>query len=81
MVESHAGSAFVKSDGISNFIPAEGATNFLSESFVVAEFGEQRLMEEVLNVFGVIKGGGWRRALLDLVLVAGLSGIDALEDA
>jgi hypothetical protein len=46
---------------------------------VVSELVEKRLMEEVLYVLGVVEGSGGSGSFRDLLLVAGLSGVNAWE--
>ena len=38
-------------------------------------------MEKILDVFGVVKGGGWGSRLGDFLLIGRLSRIDSFEDA
>lgn len=65
---------------VANLASSERSGNLLRERFVVSEFVEDRFMEKVLDVFGVVKGGGGSRGLGSFLLVARLSGIDALVD-
>lgn len=60
---------------------AEGPCNLLLESLLVAELLEERLVEQVLDVLGVVKGGRGVRGARGLLLVARLAGVDSLPDA
>lgn len=60
---------------------AEGPSNLLLECLLVAELLEQRLVEQVLDVLGVVKGGGCVRGARGLLLVARLAGVDSFPDA
>jgi hypothetical protein len=60
---------------------AEGPCNLLLESLLVAELLEERLVEQVLDVLGVVKGGRSVRGARGLLLVARLAGVDSLPDA
>lgn len=48
---------------------------------MVSELVEDGFMEQVLDVFCVVKGGGGRGCLGCLLLVARFAGVDALVDA
>lgn len=67
--------------GISSFAAAQGAGNLLCDGLVFAKLGQEWLVEQVVDVFGVVEGGGSGRALGDDLLLARFAGVDALEDA
>ena len=60
---------------------AEGPSNLLLECLLVAELLQERLVEQVLDVLGVVKGGRSMRCARRLLLVARLAGVDSLPDA
>lgn len=62
--------------GIASLSTAEGTANLLCNSLVLAELVEEGLMEEVLDVLGVVEGSCGGRALGNLLLVAGFAGVD-----
>jgi len=47
---------------------------------LISELVEERFVEEVVDVFGVVEGCAGSRGLGDSLLRAWLSGVDALED-
>jgi len=57
VVESHARRILFQSRGIADFIAAECAPDLLCQSLVLAEFVEERFVEEVLDVFGIVECG------------------------
>jgi len=78
MVEGHTrGEVALQSLSIANFIPSEQTTDFLRERLVISELGQEWLMEEVLDVFGVVKGGGRGRGFGGLALVARFARVDS----
>jgi hypothetical protein len=60
---------------------AEGPSNLLLKRLLVAELLEERLVEQVLDVLGVVEGGRCVRSARGLLLVARLAGVDSLPDA
>lgn len=71
----------LESGGIVCVTSAEGPCDLLLECLLVAELLEERLVEQVLDVLGVVKGGCCVRSARRLLLVARLAGIDSLPDA
>lgn len=67
--------------GIGEVAAAEGFREFFAEGFVLTEFLEDRLVEKVLNVLGVVEGYWGSRTLVGFLLVTGLSWVDSLKDA
>jgi hypothetical protein len=71
----------LQSRGISSFATAKRTSDLLCDRLVLAELGEKRLVEQILDVLGVVEGRQSGRALGDLLLVARLARVYALEDA
>jgi hypothetical protein len=44
--------------GIADIVAAEGFANLLCKGFLIAELGQKRLVEQVLDVLCVVEGGG-----------------------
>lgn len=77
MVEGQTRSkVLLQTGGIADFIPSKRACNLLAQSFVVAELVKEGLVEEVLDVFGVVESGGSARVLCRLALVSRLTRVD-----
>lgn len=76
MVQSHFWLRLLQARRISNLTTTQRTTNLLGQGFVVAELLEERLMQEVLYVLGVVKGGGGSGPLGDLLLVARFARVD-----
>jgi len=66
--------------GIANIVAAESLANFLREGLLVAELGQERLVEQVLDVLCVVEGGRCGGGLVHALLVARLARVDSLED-
>lgn len=62
--------------GIANFSTSQRARNLLRKGFLVAEFGQEGLMEQVLDILGVVESGVGGRCLRGLLLIPGLTRID-----
>lgn len=80
MVEGHLGSeGLLHAVCVGDFIAAQSTTNLLGQSLVIAELVEKGLMEKVLDIAGVVEGGGLGRVrvLCCLLLVAGLARVDS----
>jgi hypothetical protein len=77
VVQGHARARLVDALGVADLIAAKRARNLLGEDLLVAELCEERLVEKILDVLGVVKGGGVTRALSDLGLVARLARVYA----
>jgi len=71
----------LETGGIAGLAAAEGAGNLLGYRLVLAELGQQRLVQQVLYVLCVVEGGGGRRALGNLFLITGLARVDSLKNA
>lgn len=71
----------LESGGIVCVASAEGPSNLLLKRLLVAELLEERLVEQVLDVLGVVEGGRCVRSARGLLLVARLAGVDSLPDA
>jgi hypothetical protein len=56
--------------------PADGLGELLCESLVLAELAEDGLVEEVLDVLGVVKGSRRRGSLVGLLAVARFTRVD-----
>jgi len=67
--------------GILYLIAPKRSCDLLGEGLLFTEFCEQGLMQEILDVFGVIKGGRMRSRFIGLLEVAWFSRVDSLEDA
>lgn len=67
----------LQASGIADLSTSEGPRDLLCESFLITKFLEKRLMEEELDILGVVKGciGGGRFGCF--LLVAGLTREDA----
>ena len=62
VVEGHlGGEVLLHAVCVRDFIATESTTNLLGQSLVVAELVEERLMKQVLDVAGVVEGGGLSR--------------------
>lgn len=78
MVKGEFGSVVLLEAGsVANFATAQGASDLLGESLLVTELVEQRLVEQVLNVLGVVEGGVRGGGLGSLLLVPGLTRINS----
>jgi len=66
--------------GIANIVAAESFANLLRKGFLVAELGQKRLVEQVLDVLCVVEGGGGGGGLVHALPVARLTWVDTLED-
>lgn len=78
MIEGDLGRevSFVSS-GIANFTPAEGSRNLLCNRFLLAEFLQQRLVQEILDVFCIVESRAWSRVFSCLLFVARFSRVDS----
>jgi hypothetical protein len=80
MIEGHLRSeVLLHAVCVGDFIATESTTDLLGQSLVVAKLVEEGLMEEVLDVAGVVEGGGLGRVrvLCCLLLVTGLARVDS----
>jgi len=80
MIEGHLRSeVLLHAVCVGDFIATESTTNLLGQSLVVAKLVEEGLMEEVLDIAGVVEGGGLGRVrvLCCLLLVTGLARVDS----
>lgn len=69
----------LQSSGVAGFSSAQIAANLFCECLVVAELLEEWLVEEILDVFCVVKGGGSGCRLGCLLLVAWFSRVNACK--
>jgi hypothetical protein len=75
MVQGQSRLGPVDALGIADFVAAKSTRDLLGECLLISEFGKKRLVEQVLYVLGVVKGGGVAGALSDLGLVSRLAWI------
>lgn len=55
--------------------------HLLGKGLVLAELAQDGLVHQVLDVLGIVEGRGSGRALVGLLLVLGLAGVDTLQNA
>lgn len=67
---------FLQSGGIANFVAAEGSSDLLGYGLLFTEFGKEGFVEEVLDIFGVVKGCVLRGRLGSLPLASGFARVD-----
>lgn len=75
------GGIALEAGGISDISPSEGARDLLLERLLVSELLQKRLVQQILDILGVVEGGGSSRALVDFLAVVGLAREDTLPDA
>lgn len=63
--------------GVADFTTTQGTSDLLGESLLVTELVEQGLVEQILDVLGVVEGGVGGGGLGGLLLVPGLTGVDS----
>ena len=82
MIQGDARSARLFQPGcIPDFASSERPSDLLCQSLVVSKFVEDGLMKQILDIFGVVEGGGGCGCLGSLFLAARLAGVDAFVDA
>lgn len=82
MVEGELGSVILlEACSVADFTTTEGASDLLGKSLLVTELVQQRLMEQVLDILGVIEGGVWGGSLGGLLLVTRLTRVDSFSIA
>ena len=72
------GMILLKARSVADFTTTQGTSDLLRDSLLVTELVQQRLMEEVLDVLRVVKGGVGRGGLRGLLLVPGLTRVNSL---
>jgi hypothetical protein len=78
MVKGEFGSVvLLEARGVADFTTTQGTGDLLGQSLLVTELVEQGLVEQILNVLGVVEGGVGSGGLGGLLLVPGLTGINS----
>lgn len=78
MVKGEFGSVvLLEARSVANFATTQGASDLLGKSLLITELVQQGLMEQILDVLGVVEGGVGSGSLGSLLLVPGLTGIDS----
>lgn len=76
-----ASSVAFETSSVLDVATAKGLGNLLFERLLVAELLDKRLMQQILDILGVVKRSRGRRGLGNLLLAARLARVDALPDA
>jgi hypothetical protein len=77
MVEGESwGVVLFEASSIADFTTAQGAGNLLRKRLLVTELVQERLVEQILDVLGVVEGCVGGGGLGGLLLVTGLTRID-----
>lgn len=78
MVKGEFGSVvLLEARSVADFTTTQRTSDLLGESLLVTELVEQGLVEQILDVLGVVEGGVGGGGLGGLLLVPGLTGIDS----
>lgn len=82
MVESELGGmVLLEARSVANFTTTEGTSDLLRKRLLVTELVQQRLVEKVLDILGVVESSVWRRGLGGLLLAARLTGVDSFNSS
>lgn len=82
MVKSEFGSVvLLQARGIADFATTQGASDFLRKGLLVTELVEQRLVQQVLDVLGVVEGSVRGGGLGGLLLAPGLTRVNSCRRA
>jgi hypothetical protein len=73
------GMVLLEACSIADFATTQGAGNLLRKGLLVTELVEQGLVQQILDVLGVVEGSVGGRGLGSLLLVPGLTGVDSCE--
>lgn len=80
MVKSELGSVvLLEARSVADFTTTQGTSDLLGKSLLVTELVEQRLVEQVLDVLGVVEGSVRGGGPGGLLLVPGLTRVDAYK--
>lgn len=81
MVQGKPGSiVLLQPSGIADFSTSKGSSDLFRECFLITKFIEQRLVEEILDIFRVVKGRIRRGSFGGLFLIPGFAREDSYAD-